>query len=175
MIINRKQKTILGGKDMREEAKQFFQAADKFRTVHYWSIVPWINQVDYSVLRAVEMTAENGPDVYASKVAHCLKRPAPVISRSLKSLEEHGWIVRETNRSDRRNIIVHLTDDGKEILKKVDDRMKEFAGEVFQEYGETELEELTQKILGLYEVVERVLDRKQNEIKEETSADETHC
>jgi hypothetical protein len=53
--------------------------------------------------------------------------------------------------------------------------MKEFAGEVFQEYGETELEELTQKILGLYEVVERVLDRKQNEIKEETSADETHC
>jgi DNA-binding MarR family transcriptional regulator len=93
----------------------------------------------------------------------------------LKSLESEGWIVREVDVADRRNTIVKLTDEGEELLGRVDERMREFAGEVFREYGEEELGELTSKILGLYEVVKRVTERKRNEYKEEASTDETHC
>jgi DNA-binding MarR family transcriptional regulator len=160
---------------MKEEAKQFFKAAEKFRSCNIWSIIPWINQVDYSVLKSVETAAKNEQKVYVSSIVRNMQRPAPVISRALKSLESEGWIVREVDVADRRNTIVKLTDEGEELLGRVDERMREFAGEVFREYGEEELGELTSKILGLYEVVKRVTERKRNEYKEESSTDETHC
>ena len=59
---------------------------------------------------------QHGTDgaIYVSEVARALHQPMPAISRGLRTMEQDGSIVRETDPNDRRKTWVRITPQGEQ-------------------------------------------------------------
>ena len=55
-----------------------------------------------------------------SELAEKLHTQNSAVSRTLKNLEDHGWICRMTDPKDRRNTCVALTESGEDMQQKYD-------------------------------------------------------
>lgn len=150
---------------MTEEMNRFFSAMEGFRKINIFDMIPEINRVDFSVLKAVDVCGqkqyhEQNQEVRVSMLVRRLHCRAPLVSRALGSLEAKGLIVRTVDTSDRRNTFVHLTEDGRELIRKVDLAMMDFATEVIQKYGHEEIQDLTDKIMKFHEVANQVFEQR---------------
>ena len=80
---------------------------------------------------------------------------ATSLSRTLKTMEEHGLIERRPNPADGRGVLIHLTDFGLEKREYSKDRVIRFNEAVRGSISE-------EKIDHFYEVVETINDLIQN-------------
>lgn len=71
------------------------------------------------------------------------------LSRTLKSMQEKGLIVRKPNPSDGRSVLIHLTDFGKEKRKDARAAVLKFNEAVFDSISE-------QKMKHFFEVMEQI-------------------
>lgn len=79
------------------------------------------------------------------KVSWLVKKshvPAPAISRTLRSLEQKGFIERTADKEDRRNTFVSLTEAGAAVNREIDSIMEGFADAVFGNMGEETMQKL---------------------------------
>jgi MarR family 2-MHQ and catechol resistance regulon transcriptional repressor len=90
-------------------------------------------------------------EVLPSDLSTALHSSPARISAILRTLEKKGEIARETDKANRRNTLVTITETGKkrarDDMQKVHDRMVE----TFTEMGEADTREfirLTRKVLG---------------------------
>lgn len=60
----------------------------------------------------------------------------PAVSQMYKSLEKKGYIQRETDKSDRRKVVVSLTPLGHEILQQVKEYFDSRLSEIIARFGE---------------------------------------
>ena len=60
----------------------------------------------------------------------------PAVSQMYKSLEKKGYIYRETDKNDRRKVVVTLTPKGHEILQQVKEYFDDRLAEIITEFGE---------------------------------------
>lgn len=100
---------------------------------------------EFKVLQAVGCLEEDpaeGERVHVSDLVKRLEVPAPLISRSLKALEEKVLIEREADRNDRRSTIVSLTPVGRKKMEAVCERSGRLMEAVRQKFGEEKLAEL---------------------------------
>ena len=78
-----------------------------------------ITMSEYILMREV---AENTKDVYnpsaLTEVREYLSVSKAAVSQMLNSLEKRGYILREIDPNNRRNIIVSLTEEGKTAFEK---------------------------------------------------------
>ena len=92
---------------------------------------------DFFVLVAIQWMAKTGYEkVKISDVSRHLEIAAPTITQQLKTLEAKGLTQRHIDESDRRVVIVTLTQAGKSVLAKAGeawfhtfDGLKDFLGE----------------------------------------------
>ena len=80
---------------------------------------------------------------------------ATSLSRTLKTMEEKGLIVRKPNPSDGRGVLIYLTDFGIEKREYSKDRVIRFNNAVREHISE-------EKIGHFYEVIETINDLIQN-------------
>lgn len=92
-----------------------------------------------------------GEKLHVSDLVRETGAPAPLVSRSLKALEEKGLILRETDRSDRRSTIVTLTAAGQEKLAAACSRSCRLMDTVRERFGE-------EKMARLKELLEEMVD-----------------
>ena len=52
--------------------------------------------------------------IYVSEVARAMRQPMPAVSRTLRTMEQDGSIVRETDPNDRRKTWVRITPQGEQ-------------------------------------------------------------
>lgn len=59
---------------------------------------------------------QHGTDgaIYVSDLARAMRQPMPAISRGLRTMEQEGSIVRETDPRDRRKTLVRITPQGEQ-------------------------------------------------------------
>ncbi len=89
---------------------------------------------------------------------------ATSLSRTLKTMEEKGLIVRKPNPEDGRGVLIHLTDFGKEKRNYSRDRVLTFNNAIRENASEEEL-------LGFYkvaEVINRMISNKKIYNQKET-------
>jgi MarR family 2-MHQ and catechol resistance regulon transcriptional repressor len=60
----------------------------------------------------------------------------------LDNLEKRGLIVRERSTEDRRSVKIHLTDDGRELMRHIFPRMARFIAEQMKHLTPDEQAEL---------------------------------
>lgn len=79
------------------------------------------------------------------KVSWLVKKshvPASAVSRTLRTLEQKGFIERTVDKADRRNTFVSLTEAGFSINREIDNIMEGFADAVFGNMGEETMQKM---------------------------------
>lgn len=60
------------------------------------------------------------------------------VARKLSSLENEGWILRETSENDKRSYQIHPTDKAKEVYPQITSHMKEWNELILEDLSEDE-------------------------------------
>ena len=105
---------------------------------------------EFNLLRTC---AENGPCT-ATQLAEVLPVDASRISRMVTRLVNLGLLRRQRLRSDRRVVLLHLTDKGSDLTSSVDERVQLHVGRLLKSVSEDEMRAfmmLTEKITANYE------------------------
>jgi DNA-binding MarR family transcriptional regulator len=76
------------------------------------------------------------------KLRHELKIDQAAITRHLKILEEESYVTRHRNEQNNREVIVQITEAGKDILDNCDLDKNRFMDEMFGSFTEQELKQL---------------------------------
>ena len=105
---------------MECEANTFFGVMNAFRSINMFSLLP-LSRQEYMVMFVISKKQETDPEgCTVSAVAKKMRVPQPAVSRTLRGLENNGYIQREVCRTDRRNTYVTLTETGEtEVMRAI--------------------------------------------------------
>lgn len=95
--------------------------------------------------------------VLPSELGEALGSSAARISAVLRSLEAKGAIQRETDPTDRRNVLVTLTDAGREHTEKLIRQVRERLIRVFNEMGEERANSFYELNLEFFSIAKRTM------------------
>ena len=79
------------------------------------------------------------------------------VSQMLGSLEKRGFIRRETDRDNRRKIIITVTKKGKSAIDKGQKRMDDLMSRIIEQFGEKDARNFTRLLERFAEVVDEVV------------------
>ena len=142
---------------------RFFSALYQFHKLHMGDLVPDITKIEGMTMLAIRhCNGEMGKEeLTVSELTAKLKAKGPAVSRTLKTLEDKGYIERDVNKADRRNTYVKLTDFGKKKTEECEQIMSNFAHAVISKMDRDDMEGMIDCLNELYEAAkEEIADRK---------------
>lgn len=92
--------------------------------------------------------------VTPTALAHACQVSSARIAKTLNQLEGRGLVRREASPSDRRSVIVHLTDEGEQEVQRRFERVNDYVAGVLSELGEDDARELVRLMGRLARIVE---------------------
>ena len=95
-----------------------------------------INRPNQGELFVLKFLMKKDTEVLPSELSHALQSSTARISALLGALEKKGQIVRNIDESNRRNILVTITDVGRKRAKEEMQEMKKVMVQVFTDMGE---------------------------------------
>ena len=78
------------------------------------------------------------------------------IAISLRNLEKSGFIARDIDKSDRRKILVTITEDGREIVRKSNDEIMNRMALIIGEIGEKDAREYIRIVSRIVDVMQKL-------------------
>lgn len=115
----------------------------------------------------LNIDSENGTP--ATRIAPSIGMEARSLTRTLKTLEEKGWIRREADSVDKRFVKVYLTDEGK--------RKRQFAREGVISFNKHIQERIpVEKLAIFFEVIKEInllVEEQNSSIRENANLEET--
>lgn len=93
---------------------------------------------EYMVAEAILCYGEAHPTeqgMRVSALAEALCAPMPAVSRTLKGLEEKGIITRETDKKNRRNVILGLSEEGRALVCEIRKNMQDVWMRIIEQLG----------------------------------------
>ena len=94
------------------------------------------NRANKGELFVLHYLALNKNETFPSELSAAMHSSTARISALLGVLEKKGQIVREIDKNNRRNILVTITDAGRDRIKRETDKIKTSITGVFSEMGE---------------------------------------
>lgn len=79
------------------------------------------------------------------------------VSSMCKKLEEMGYLDRVRDRNDERIVQVDLTEKGREILKKINEKLNELISNAFSKEDEETYNEIVRGLEKLNKILERIV------------------
>lgn len=80
-----------------------------------------------------------GKNITVNELASELAVSIPAVSRMLRNMEAKNLIKRETDKECRRNTIVLITDEGKQLFRTNKDKIKHIVSKIVENFSEQEL------------------------------------
>ena len=142
---------------------RFFSALYQFHKLHMGDLVPDITKLEGMTMSAIKhCSGEKGKEeLTVSELTAKLKAKGPAVSRTLKTLEDKGYIERDVNKADRRNTYVKMTISGKQKVEEYEQIMSSFAHAVIAKIDRDDMEQMIECLNELYEASrEEIADRK---------------
>ena len=100
-----------------------------------------INMAEFFLMKRVaEMDPENKFSLFDVQSCLCISKAG--VSKMLGALEKKGYLVRDIDRSNRRNIIITLTARGCEVIKRLEGIVDDYLTEYASSLGEDDLKQL---------------------------------
>lgn len=93
-----------------------------------------------------------------SAVAKKMRVPQPAVSRTLRGLENNGYIQREVCRTDRRNTYVTLTETGETEVMRANQLLEEFHKGIRERFTQEEADQLMDLLRRLCAAASEELD-----------------
>ena len=160
---------------MKEYQSKFLLQMHNFHKIKFWSLVPELNPSEHMLVFAlckcesgkcgeydydfdIKLSAMKG--VKVSDLAKAVRMTMPGVSRALAGLEEKGIIERRIDKSDRRNTLVFLTEDGYSKIREYKKRINKYFETVFERFGEEDrVAEVIELIGELSEIAQEELQK----------------
>lgn len=146
--------------------EEMFRAMNQFRKLKFAEMFPELCKTDFFVMCTIMDKGDNG-QITISELASRAKMLPSAISRTLKGLEERGYVERNVNKNDRRNTYVELTDAGKLVTEEARKAMAEFGKSVMAQVDEADMKRLISYLDNIYRIAEKEIEtRKWQDRKE---------
>jgi DNA-binding MarR family transcriptional regulator len=145
-----------------ETREQFIRAMFRFKKA--W-MVPQIKAVDINITELIVMhgitrgNADNDKSFNTPGIQSFLQVTKAAVSKIVNSLEKKGYVTRETNKANRRKIVVELTPAGEEVLNEAQASLDTVLGEIFERFGEDN----TKHFITLLDLLSDITDAVQQE------------
>lgn len=148
--------------------EDLFRAMNQFHKLKFSDMMQNMSKADFIVMNVI-MNKGKEDKMTISELAAIARMLPSAISRTLKGLEEKGYVERTINKQDRRNTYVELTEEGKRQTREVRQVMRDFGKTVMAKLDEHEVNELILYLNNIYSIAEKELearkikDRKERE------------
>ena len=136
---------------MKDAFEKLFRAVHQFKKLNVSDLVPGLSSSEFSVMGAILQMGENGK-ITSSELAAKTKTLPPAVSRTLRGLEEKGYVERSVDKKDRRNTYISLTEKGWKKGEEVRDRMQDFGCSVMSQLKEEEWEKYKEEHSDLIKI-----------------------
>lgn len=144
---------------------RFLDLANKFRKLHYSTRMQDLSHGEFMMLGTIyfgslelEQVEIKGKfhncGVRISELNQFLKGSKSATSKMLRNLEEKGYIKREIDSKDKRNVIIKLSPKGEQILLESKKLMEEHSSRIIERMGVADSEHLLHLLRKLYEIME---------------------
>lgn len=104
-------------------------------------------------LDTITMLEQKGIRVKVSDISEALSLPRPGVTRTVKEMENRGYLYKQCSESDGRIIYLLLTETGKELLKKYDREYFRKIQPFFDVISDDEAEVMMQTIEKMYQIM----------------------
>lgn len=147
---------------MEDMGQNVWEALHMFRKLNIGSILPHLNKGEFVLMNGiyhVQKKIGSGPGVKMSDLAEYTHALPPAVSRSIKALEEKGYVRRFVDQKDRRNTLVEITKSGQEVLDESNEITNEFIRRVFEKTDKEEMARLVSYIHQQYDLAKEELEK----------------
>ena len=159
---------------MKESYRDLMEAFHMFHQLNFGSLLPHLTKGELVVLEGIascrKKSCSHETKIQISNLVEELRILPPAVSRTLKGLEEKGYIVRSVNERDRRNTCVEITDAGREAMRESEQILNTFAERVFSKTSEEELRRVCAYLHQVYdtarEEIEQCKSNRKNRVKD---------
>ena len=136
---------------MEELYAGLFRAMNRFGKLRIGELFSDMTKSDGMMLWAISQLNQekNNGRATVSELAEKLHTQNSAVSRTLKNLEDHGWICRMTDPKDRRNTCVALTCT-----------LQEFGRAVISQMDEQDLKKLIVCLDELYDIAAEEIEKR---------------
>ena len=147
---------------MEELYAGLFRAMNRFRKLRIGDLFSDMTKSDGMMLWAIsQLNQEKGGErATVSELAEKLHTKNSAVSRTLKNLEDHGWICRMTDPKDRRNTCVVLTESGEAMQQNMTCTMQEFGRAVISQVDEQDLKKLILCLDEIYDIAAEEIEKR---------------
>lgn len=104
-------------------------------------------------LDTITMLEKKGIRVKVSDISEALSIPRPGVTRTVKEMEQRGYLHKESSESDGRITYLSLTGAGKELSKKYDRQYFRQIQPFFEDIAEEEADNMIRTIEKMYEIM----------------------
>lgn len=102
-----------------------------------------VNRSEFVVLyKALDYSLDNGENIAVAEAAKKHGVSVSFISKTLKSLEEKGYIERVSDKNDRRSVRISVTESGKEVVDRFFGSLFSLLDRATREFSKTEIENM---------------------------------
>ena len=141
---------------------ELFRSMSQFRKLNIGAIVPELSRVDFMTMNAICELGEDGK-ILISELAAKTKVLPPSVSRTLRGLEDKGYVERTVNKEDRRNTYVRLTAEGEQVVREARKTLCEYGKAVMTKVGEKDMKRLIAYLNNIYIIAQKELDDRKKE------------
>ena len=114
-----------------------------------------MNRTNKGELFVLHFLSTHNTSVLPSELSTALNATTGRISALLGALEKKGQIEREIDKSNRRNILVTITDAGREREERETKSIKECLSRIFVEMGEADTTEFMRLMKRFFELSQK--------------------
>ena len=112
---------------------------------------------------ASDYPKKRGRTATVAEIAQEMKVLVPAVSRTLRSLQEKGYITREVDENDRRIVRVTVTPSGKELLEENLSTLTAGMNRVMSAFSEDEIRTIAEIYSKFAKIMEQALDKQKGE------------
>ena len=142
---------------MERMYERLFQSMHQFHKLNIGAMMPGITKQEFIAMSVILDKGEDGK-ITISELAAKAKVLPSAVSRTLRGLEEKGYIVRNVNENDRRNTYVELTQKGEETARQSKQIIHDFGVAVMSQVNEQDMEQLIQYMDNIYDIAEKEIE-----------------
>ena len=132
-----------------------YAIVEQFRRMRqFMNSMPFKTGISHSEFCLLNIILDGKDGITVSEIASELDVTPPAVSRSLKSLDSRGLVIRETDLLNRRNTMVRLTESGLDFLEKSRKQMDGLMEYVTEKMGMERKKQLYELLAEMSAIIE---------------------
>ncbi|MBN1649514.1 MAG: MarR family transcriptional regulator [Spirochaetales bacterium] len=100
--------------------------------------------------------------VKVTELSQALRVSPPTVSQTIRTLGREGYIHRERGRSDRRSVLLSVSQEGLDLCDRLHNRLFERCTQLTEHLGQKDGEKLAELLLKSYEFLSGKHENKEN-------------